>query len=127
MSGRHHGFTLIEVLLVVLLASILITLVAPVGVEQVGKARAQTEFLELDRHIGRLAMDAFVRSDFVTVHAAGRQLAWEFAAGGRGTIKFEQLFFDAEQLVVINPNGIAEPKFLELRQRDRFRTLEMLP
>ena len=127
MIQRHRGFTLIEVLLVVLLASILITLVAPVGVVQVEKARAQTEFLELDRQVGRLAMDAFVRSDFVTLHAAGKQLAWEFEGGDRGNIEFEQLFFAAEQRVVINPNGIADPQVLELQQRERSRTLEMLP
>jgi prepilin-type N-terminal cleavage/methylation domain-containing protein len=126
-SRRYNGFTLIEVLVVVLLASILITLVAPIGVEQVGKARAQTEFLELDRQIGRLSLDAFTRSDFVTLQAAGKRLAWEFEGGGRGAMVFEQLFFDAEQQVIINPNGIADPQVLELLQRDRSRTLEMLP
>lgn len=124
---RHRGFTLIEVLVVVLLASILITLVAPIGVEQVDKARAQTEFLELDRQIGRLSMDAFVRSDFVTLRAAGKQLTWQFEGGDRGTIEFDQLFFDTEQQVVINPNGIADPHVLVLLQRDRSRTIEMLP
>ena len=124
---RHGGFTLIEVLLVVLLVSILITLAAPVGVLQVDKARAQTEFLELDRLIDRLSMDAFVRSDFVTLHAAGKRLAWEFEAGDSGAIEFEQLFFDSEQTVVINPNGIADPQVLVLLQRERSRTLEMLP
>lgn len=113
--------------MVLLLASILITLVAPIGAEQVGKARAQTEFLELDRQIGRLSLDAFTRSDFVTLHAAGRRLDWEFEGGGRGAIEFEQLFFGAEQRVTINPNGIADPQILELLQRDRSRTLEMLP
>lgn len=124
---RHRGFTLIEILLVVLLTSILITLVAPVGLVQVEKARAQTEYLELDRQVGRLAMDAFVRSDFVTLHATGKQLAWAFEAGDSGAIEFEQLFFDPVQRVVINPNGIADPQVLELLQRDRSRTLEMLP
>ena len=124
---RQRGFTLIEVLLVVLLVSILITLVAPVGVAQVDKARAQTEFLELDRQIDRLSTDAFVRSDFVTLHAAGKRLAWQFEAGDSGAIEFEQLFFDSEQTVVINPNGIADPQVLVLLQRERSRTLEMLP
>lgn len=127
MWRTQHGFTLIEVLVVMLLVSVLITLVAPVGAKQVEKARAQTEFLELDRQIGRLALDAFVRSDFVTLNAAGKQLAWEFEAGQRGSIEFEQLFFGAEQRVVINPNGIASPQLLELLQRDRPRTLEIVP
>ena len=127
MSRTQHGFTLIEVLVVMLLVSVLITLVAPVGAKQVEKARAQTEYLELDRQIGRLALDAFLRSDFVTLIAAGKQLAWEFEEGGRGSVEFEQLFFGAEQRVVINPNGIANPQLLELLQRDRPRTLEIVP
>jgi len=110
-----------------LLASVLIALVAPIGAQQVEKARAQTEFLELDRKVGRLALDAFLRSDFVTLNAAGRQLAWEFEGGKRGVVEFEQLFFGAAQRVVINPNGIANPQVLELLQRDRPRTLEILP
>ncbi len=126
-SRTQRGFTLIEVLVVMLLVSVLITLVAPVGAKQVEKARAQTEFLELDRQIGRLAMDAFLRSDFVTLNAAGKELAWEFEAGGRGAVEFEQLFFGTEQQVVINPNGIANPQLLELLQRDRPRTIEIVP
>ena len=127
MSRTQHGFTLIEVLVVMLLVSVLITLVAPVGAKQVEKARAQTEYLELDRQIGRLALDAFLRSDFVTLNAAGKQLAWEFEEGGRGSVEFEQLFFGAEQRVVINPNGIANPQLLGLLQRDQPRTLEIVP
>jgi prepilin-type N-terminal cleavage/methylation domain-containing protein len=127
MSRTQQGFTLIEVLVVMLLVSVLITLVAPVGAKQVEKARAQTEYLELDRQISRLALDAFLRSDFVTLNAAGKELAWEFEEGGRGTVEFEQLFFDAEQQVTINPNGIADPQVLELLQRDRPRTIEIVP
>ena len=127
MSRTQQGFTLIEVLVVMLLVSLLITLVAPVGAKQVEKARAQTEYLELDRQIGRLALDAFLRSDFVTLNAAGKELAWEFESGGRGAVEFEQLFFGAEQRVVINPNGIANPQLLVLLQRDQSRTLEIVP
>jgi prepilin-type N-terminal cleavage/methylation domain-containing protein len=127
MLRRNRGFTLIEVLLVIVLASVLVTLVAPVGVEQVEKARAQTEFLELDRQVGRLALDAFLRGDFVTLHAAGRRLAWRFDGGRRGAVEFEQLFFETEQQVIINPNGIADSRQLVLLQRERPRTLEILP
>ena len=49
MLRKTRGFTLIEILLVVLLTSILAALVAPLGVEQVEKARAQSEWLTLDR------------------------------------------------------------------------------
>jgi len=127
MPGRPRGFTLIEILLVVLLVSVLAALVAPLGIVQVEKARAQSEWLTLDREIGRLSMNAFLRGDFVTVNAGGKQLAWEFSAGKQGVIEFEHLFFSPRQQITINPNGIADRAEIEVLQRDRRRTLRILP
>lgn len=127
MARRPRGFTLIEILLVVLLMSVLITLVAPLGVQQVEKARAQSEWLTLDREIGRLSLDAFLRSDFVTLVAAGKQLAWETDSGDQGIIEFEQLFFSPAQQVTINPNGIADQSEIQVLQRERRRTLKLTP
>ena len=127
MLRKTRGFTLIEILLVVLLASILAALVAPLGVEQVEKARAQSEWLTLDREIDRLSLDAFLRGDFVTIYAAGKQLVWESRGGQQGVIEFEQLFFSPEQRITINPNGIADRLVIEVLQRDRRRSLMLLP
>lgn len=127
MLRRTQGFTLIEVLLVVVLASILAALVAPLGVTQVEKARAQTEWLTLDREIDRLSMTAFLASDFVSVNAAGKRLSWEFQSGKRDSIEFEQLFFSPEQQFTINPNGISDRPEILLLQRDRQRSLKILP
>ncbi|MCH8072961.1 MAG: prepilin-type N-terminal cleavage/methylation domain-containing protein [Proteobacteria bacterium] len=127
MLRKTCGFTLIEILLVVLLTSILAALVAPLGIEQVEKARAQSEWLTLDREIDRLSLDAFLRGDFVTIYAAGKQLAWEFRGGKQGVIEFEHLFFSPEQRITINPNGIADRLVIEVLQRDRRRSLRILP
>ena len=127
MLRKTCGFTLIEILLVVLLTSILAALVAPLGVEQVEKARAQSEWLTLDREIDRLLLDAFLRGDFVTIYAAGKQLVWESRGGKQGVIEFEQLFFSPEQRIMINPNGIADRLVIEVLQRGRRRSLRILP
>lgn len=127
MPGRGRGFTLVEILLVVLLMSVVIALVAPLGVTQVEKARAQTEWLTLDRAMDQLSLDAFIRGDFVAVVVAGKRLAWEFEGGQRGNIEFEQLFFSPEQRLTINPNGIADRAEIEVLQRDRRRRLRILP
>lgn len=127
MLRRTRGFTLIEILLVVLLMSIVLALVAPLGIEQVEKARAQSEWLMLDREIGRLSLDAFLRSDFVTLVAAGKQLAWESDHGEKGAVEFEHLFFSPEQQLTINPNGIADRAEIEVLQRERRRLLNLLP
>jgi len=127
MKHGTRGFTLIEILLVVLLLSVTLALVAPLGVEQVDRARAQSEWLTLDREIGRLSANAFLRSEFITVYAAGKELVWESDAGEQGVIVFEHLFFAPEQRLTINPNGIAEPMEIEVLQRDRQRTLSLMP
>ena len=127
MRRTTQAFTLIEVLVVMLLVSMLITLVAPLGIEQVERARAQSEWLELDRQMSRLSLNAFLRGDFVTVHAAGKRLNWESQGGRRGAVEFEQLFFTPEQHVTINPNGIADRAEIEVLQRDRPRSLAILP
>ncbi len=127
MLRKTCGFTLIEILLVVLLTSVLAALVAPLGIEQVEKARAQSEWLTLDREIGRLSLDAFLYGDFVTIYAAGKQLVWEFRGGKQGVIEFEHLFLSPEQQITINPNGIADRSQIEVLQRERRRTLQLTP
>lgn len=127
MLPKSGGFTLMEILLVVLLTSVLVALVAPLGVEQVEKARAQSEWLTLEREIGRLSMDAFLRSEFVTLDAAGKQLAWQSDRGEQGAIRFEQLFFPPQPKVRINPNGIADRAEIEVLQRARPRRLAIMP
>ena len=119
MLRKTCGFTLIEILLVVLLTSILAA--------QVEKARAQSEWLTLDREIDRLSLDAFLYGDFVTIYAAGKQLVWEFRGGKQGVIEFEHLFFSPEQRITINPNGIADRLVIEVLQRERRRSLRILP
>ena len=127
MLRRTGGFTLIEILLVVLLTSILVALVAPLGVQQVEKARAQTEWLTLQREIGRLSMHAFLRGEFITLNVSGKQLLWQSGRGEQGVIQFEQLFFSPPQKITINPNGIADRPDIEVRQRERWRRMAILP
>lgn len=127
MSGRARGFTLVEILLVLVLGAMLIGLVVPLGVTQVDRARAQSEWLTLEREIRGLAMQAFIRSDYLTLRAAGRELSWRSGRGDRGALTFEQLRFSPEQTITINPNGIADTSSLEVLQRERRRRLDIRP
>jgi prepilin-type N-terminal cleavage/methylation domain-containing protein len=126
-SGAHHGFTLIEVLLVFVLLALVTALVVPLGVAQVEKARAQAEWLEFARLVDRIGMDAFLRSETVSIDAAGTELRWrgEAEAGSRRT--FDYLFFEPAQQVRINPNGIADREEIVALVRDQRRTLSLLP
>lgn len=127
MMAKDRGFTLVEILLVLALGALLVGLVAPLGVNQVEKARAQSEWLTLEREVRSLALQAFIRNDYLTLRAAGHELAWQTARGDSGAMTFDQLYFEPEQFVTFNPNGIADVAFIELLQRERRRRLDILP
>jgi hypothetical protein len=61
------------------------------------------------------------------LRAAGHELAWQTVRGDSGAMTFEQLYFEPEQFVTFNPNGIADVGFIELLQRERRRRLDILP
>lgn len=127
MIAKRRGFTLVEILLVLVLGALLVGLVAPLGVKQVEKARAQSEWLTLEREVRSLALQAFIRNEYLTLRAAGQELAWRSDRGDAGAMTFDQLYFEPEQFVTFNPNGIADVAFIELLQRDRKRRLDLLP
>ena len=127
MIAKARGFTLVEILLVLVLGALLVGLVAPLGVRQVEKARAQSEWLTLQREVRSLALRAVARNEYLSLRAAGHELAWCANGGDGGAMTFEQLYFEPEQFVTFNPNGIADAEFIELLQRDRRRRLNILP
>ncbi len=127
MIAKARGFTLVEILLVLVLGALLVGLVAPLGVRQVEKARAQSEWLTFQREVRSLGLRAFARNEYLTLRAAGHELAWRADGGDGGAMTFEQLYFEPEQFVTFNPNGIADVGFIELLQRDRRRRLNILP
>ena len=55
-----NGFTLMELLVVMTLMSVFMALVAPLGINTVNKARAQTEYVKMQSVLKRQANRAFV-------------------------------------------------------------------
>lgn len=119
----HHGFTLVELLVVFTIVGLLVTLVAPLGIRQIDKARSQEEWLILQRTVEGLAFRAFAQGAEVDLEARGRELAWRAGDGPRRVLALKQLFFDPDQSVHIDAHGIAVPSELEVRQGSRTRTL----
>lgn len=126
-----RGFTLIEALVVLALAGLMLALVAPLGVSQVERARAQAEWLALERLTGRLAFEAFTRHESVMVSAAGEVLQWRWQgivdASGHmepdGERLFEHLTFAPATQVRINANGLPSPARVQVVVRGERREL----
>lgn len=119
------GFTLIELLVVLAILGMLVALVAPLGVRQVERARAQEEWLVLQRTVEGLAFRAFAEGRSVRLDARGTALKWQLGAQPEKTLVLQHLFFDPGQTVRIDEHGVASPGALELRQDGRPRSIDL--
>ena len=120
-----NGFTLVELLIVFSIVGLLVALVAPMGVRQMDKARAQEEWLVLDRTIESLAFRAFAEGRAVTLEARGKELEWQVGAEPPRSLVLNYLFFDPSQRITIDANGLADHDTIEVRQANRPRTIEL--
>jgi prepilin-type N-terminal cleavage/methylation domain-containing protein len=123
--ARGRGFTLVELLVVLAILGFIIALVGPLTADRLDKARAQEEWLVLDRTVHALAFRAFAEGRAVELHAEGAELRWTVAGRDERSLSLRHLFFDSPQVVRINTNGIAEPASFALHQRGRARTLQL--
>jgi prepilin-type N-terminal cleavage/methylation domain-containing protein len=122
---RARGFTLIELLVVLAILGLVIALVGPLTADRLDKARAQEEWLVLERTVSGLAFRAFAEGRAVELRAEGGRLAWRVAGADERVLSLAHLFFDPAQVVRINANGIAVPAQLTVRRDGRERRLEL--
>ena len=122
---RQAAFTLVELLVVFAVLGLLVALVGPLGVRQMDKARAQEQWLVLERTVEGLAFRAFAEGREVELDARGAELAWRLGEEPARVVILDRLFFDPAQAVRINAHGIAEPGILEVRQAGRVRSLAL--
>ena len=122
---RGRGFTLVEILVVMAILGFLVALVGPLTADRLDKARAQEEWIVLDRTVRGLAFRAFADGREVEMRGEGMKLTWKIAGADERSLAMKQLFFDQPQVVRINSNGVAEPEALQVHQRGLARTLEL--
>jgi prepilin-type N-terminal cleavage/methylation domain-containing protein len=122
---RGRGFTLVELLVVLAILGFVIALVGPLTVDRIDKARAQEEWLVLDRTVRGLAFRAFADGKDVELRGEGTLLTWKLGNAEARSLNLAHLFFDSPQVVRINPNGVADPASLTLRQAGRERSLDL--
>jgi len=123
MIRRLGGMTLVELLIVFSIVGMLAALVGPASAGLMDKARAQQEWLTLERQINDLAFRAFAEGQGVSITARGTEVSWTAGGRPRQSLQLSRLFFDPEQSVQINSRGVAIPDKMTVRQAGRERVL----
>jgi prepilin-type N-terminal cleavage/methylation domain-containing protein len=122
---RALGFTLVELLVVLAILGLVVALVGPLTADRLDKARAQEEWLVLERTVSGLSFRAFAEGRPVELQAEGGRLTWRVVGADERVLPLKHLFFDPAQTVWINANGIASPAQLTLQRDGRERRLEL--
>lgn len=120
-----RGMTLVELLIVFTIMGLLVSLVAPSSTKLLDKARAQEEWLVLDRTIDSLAFRAFADGKYVELAAEDQTLQWKIDGKPAGALALGYLRFEKDQIVVISPNGFADLDEIVVFQGDRPRALRL--
>jgi type II secretory pathway pseudopilin PulG len=115
--------TLVELLIVFSIVGMLVALVGPATSGLMDKARAQEEWLVVERQVTDLAFRAFAGGQPVAITGRGAELSWSIGEAAKGSLKLSHLFVDPEQTVRINSHGVATPDRITLRQAGRERVL----
>jgi len=123
--SRQRGMTLVELLIIFAIVGLLVSLVSPSSAKLLDKAKAQEEWLVLDRTIDSLAFNAYAGAKVVTIKADGKVLEWTIGGKPAGALTLSYLNFPAPQVVTINPNGVASPDKMIVVQVDRERSIPL--
>lgn len=111
-SQRSAGFTLIELLVVITIMSTLLSLVAPLMVEQVDKAKAAAEYQQLEQYLADSNKVAFLKGQPVQFRFDGKQL-FRYIGNDSAELTFQYLFFP-QQALSINANGFTNTRYIDV-------------
>ncbi|MFC4656857.1 Tfp pilus assembly protein FimT/FimU [Rheinheimera marina] len=121
-----RGFTLIELMIVIMLLGLVMSLVGPLTMQQVDSARARSEQESLQRWLRQQSFEAYTRQQAVQLSFDGKGVYAYDADGRRILLKqFSYLFF-TPQHVELNVNGFPEPVRLQLTRLEQQQDLDLL-
>jgi prepilin-type N-terminal cleavage/methylation domain-containing protein len=120
---RHNGFTLIELLVVITIMTTVLSLVAPLMIEQVDKTKAAAEFAEVAQYVNDSTKVAFLRGQAARFIFEGKQLTRQIGKENV-VLTFDYIFFP-RQIVQINANGFTSVKSIEVSMRNQLQHITL--
>jgi len=129
MAKALRGFTLIELMIVIMLLGLVMSLVGPLTFQQVETARARSEQENLKRWLRQQSFFVYSRKESIELDFDGKALYLKKADGSRETLKqFNYLFFPPQQ-IRLNINGFPHPSdlsFIRLQQKQKLDLFTLL-
>lgn len=122
-SDSSRGFTLIELLIVMFIMSISLSLVLPLTVDQVDKAKQRSERQLVVLFYKNAVQQAFFGSQTVKLKFLGKVLSYG-EAERRREVRFEQLSFREAEITVTVP-GVIPAQRVEVAIDGRIWVLEL--
>lgn len=117
------GFTLVEIMIVMVLLGLIMGLIGPMTINQLNKTKAKSELLTFKTKLTAISTKAALMSKPIQITLNGKEM---IVSHGEVKISqgFENLFFDP-QILMINKNGYVFPDFVTAKYRDESLKLDL--
>ncbi|WP_419569519.1 prepilin-type N-terminal cleavage/methylation domain-containing protein [Rheinheimera sp.] len=120
----ERGFTLIELMVVLIISSLLLSLVGPLALERIDAYRAKKELLDIRQKMRDVSNQAYVSGQLYQVRMQGTELSIKSASQQSSYV---YKFISAEDLYVsFNRNGFPDVAVVKLKNRGREERLVLI-
>lgn len=113
------GFTLVELTIVMIIVTLLLSMVGPLAIEQVEKVQVKNEYKTFQRLIKNLSNKAYLTGDSFVLLLTGNKLSIKKAHSDKQIlIEYKYLVFKSANLT-INTKGYIDPDRLDIYLNNR--------
>ncbi|WP_024611188.1 prepilin-type N-terminal cleavage/methylation domain-containing protein [Pseudoalteromonas sp. TB64] len=128
MQKFKGGFTLIELMVVMAIVALLIGLVGPMTIQQLDKAQAKAELLNLKRELVAVSQRAFFSGQQLTVKLSGKEFKVYKATLETPLVLYSKTFkyvFFQPQEMKFQKTGFVDTSSIKVKYRDESLDIEL--
>jgi prepilin-type N-terminal cleavage/methylation domain-containing protein len=119
------GFTLVEILIVIVIMGFVVSLVGGIGADRLDRARAREERVSVQRAIEGAAFRAFAQGRETRIETGGDRIVVRPAGTPEVTLTLEHWKAPAGPEILVSRNGVARPPVLTLRRDEEDYAMDL--